>query len=104
MDDLNIRRDRHAGRITLTRPRALNALTHEMANAIKAALDGWRDDPAVRRPGEDGEAVLAVRGDREYIAVDVVGRAADGAVASGSRAAGATTTATATATSTRISA
>ena len=31
MDDLNIRRDRHAGRITLTRPRALNALTHEMA-------------------------------------------------------------------------
>ena len=39
MDDLNIRRDRHAGRITLTRPRALNALTHDMANAIKAALD-----------------------------------------------------------------
>ena len=36
MDDLNIRRDRHAGRITINRPQALNALSHEMANDIKA--------------------------------------------------------------------
>ena len=48
MTDLTIRIDRHAGRITLTRPQALNALTHDMVLAIEAALDAWRADPAVR--------------------------------------------------------
>lgn len=47
MDDLNIRKDRRAGRITFTREKALNALSHDMANAIEAALDGWRDDADV---------------------------------------------------------
>lgn len=47
MADLNIRRDRRAGRITFTRPQALNALNHEMALQIAAALTGWQDDPAV---------------------------------------------------------
>jgi enoyl-CoA hydratase len=36
-----------AGRITLNRPAALNALTHEMAQHIAAALTAWQDDPAV---------------------------------------------------------
>jgi len=36
-----------AGRITFNRPAALNALDHDMAMAIEAAIDGWRDDPAV---------------------------------------------------------
>lgn len=35
------------GRITLTRPDALNALTHQMCDSIEAAIDRWRDDPAV---------------------------------------------------------
>ncbi len=35
------------GRITLTRPDALNALTHQMCDSIEAALDRWRDDGAV---------------------------------------------------------
>jgi enoyl-CoA hydratase len=47
MSDINIRVSGRAGRITLTRPKALNALTYEMCMAIDAAVDQWRDDPAV---------------------------------------------------------
>lgn len=47
MDDLNIRKSGRAGRITFTRTKALNALSHDMANAIHAALDDWRDDNQV---------------------------------------------------------
>lgn len=47
MSDIDIRTEGHAGRITLTRPKALNALTHQMCLDIEAALDAWRDDPAV---------------------------------------------------------
>ncbi|SDK64142.1 enoyl-CoA hydratase/isomerase family protein [Paracoccus chinensis] len=77
MDDLNIRRDRHAGRITLTRPKALNALSHEMANAIKAALDGWRDDPAVRLVIIDAEGDRAFCAGGDIAAVYHGGRAGD---------------------------
>lgn len=35
------------GVITLTRPEALNALTHKMVMAIARALDHWRDDKSV---------------------------------------------------------
>lgn len=47
MSDIDIRIDGRAGRITLTRPQALNALTHAMLNAIAAALEKWRADPGV---------------------------------------------------------
>lgn len=47
MEDLNIRKRGRAGRITFTRPKALNALSHAMAVAIHRALDAWRDDPEV---------------------------------------------------------
>lgn len=47
MTDINIRITGHAGRITLNRPRALNAMTYEMCMAIDAVLKTWRDDPAV---------------------------------------------------------
>lgn len=43
MSDIDIRIAGRAGRITLQRPKALNALTYEMALAIEAAIDGWRD-------------------------------------------------------------
>ena len=46
--DLLIRKDRRAGRITFTRPQALNALSHDMALAISRALSGWAADPEVR--------------------------------------------------------
>ena len=46
-DDIHIRKEGKAGRITLTRPNALNALTFDMAMAIEAALIEWADDDAV---------------------------------------------------------
>jgi enoyl-CoA hydratase/carnithine racemase len=36
------------GRITLNRPKALNALTHAMVTAVLAQLEAWRDDPDIR--------------------------------------------------------
>ena len=45
--DIHIRKEGRTGRITLTRPKALNALSYDMAMAIEAALDDWRDDPEV---------------------------------------------------------
>lgn len=47
MPDIIIRKTGRAGRITLNRPDALNALTHEMCGAVEAALDDWRDDEGV---------------------------------------------------------
>lgn len=35
------------GVITLHRPKALNSLNHEMVRLIRAALDNWRNDPAI---------------------------------------------------------
>lgn len=58
-DEIAIRKEGRAGRITLTRPKALNALTHPMANAIAAALDEWEKDPAVHLVLIDGEGSRA---------------------------------------------
>ena len=60
MSDISIRITGHAGRITLQRPQALNAMTYEMCLAIEAALDAWRDDDAVR------VVVLDAEGDRAF--------------------------------------
>ena len=43
MIDISIRIEGRAGRITLQRPEALNALTYDMVLAIEVALDNWRD-------------------------------------------------------------
>ncbi len=43
-----VRTEGFAGRITLNRPRALNALNAGMCEAINAALLAWRQDDAVR--------------------------------------------------------
>jgi enoyl-CoA hydratase/carnithine racemase len=45
--DVLIRQDGRAGRITLNRPAALNALTHGMVRAISVALDEWEADARV---------------------------------------------------------
>ena len=47
MTDIDIRTAGRAGRITLQRPQALNAMTYEMCMAIDAALRNWREDDAV---------------------------------------------------------
>src|SRR3546814_19174563 len=54
--DVTIRAHGRVGHITLTRPRAINALTLEMCEAISAALLEWRTDPAV-------EAVIVDHGE-----------------------------------------
>ncbi len=49
MSDVLVRIEGRAGRITLNRPKALNALTYAMCLEIERAIDGWasRDDVAL---------------------------------------------------------
>ncbi|WP_295537028.1 enoyl-CoA hydratase/isomerase family protein [uncultured Thioclava sp.] len=51
-----------AGRLTFNRESALNALDHDMALAIEAALDAWRNDAAVDL------IIIDARGDRAFCA------------------------------------
>lgn len=45
--DIRFARQGRAGIVTLTRAKALNALTRDMVNALARALEAWRDDPAI---------------------------------------------------------
>ena len=47
MTDIIITKSGSAGRITLNRPKAMNAMTYAMCTAIEAALEAWRGDPTV---------------------------------------------------------
>jgi len=64
-DEVLIRREGRAGRITMNRPKALNALTHGMVGRIWEALLAWRDDPAVELILLDGagDRALCAGGD-----------------------------------------
>jgi enoyl-CoA hydratase len=46
-DEIILRQNGRLGRITLNRPKAINALTLPMVRAMRAALDRWRLDPRV---------------------------------------------------------
>jgi len=65
MSDLSTRIAGRAGRITLTRPKALNALSPPMSVDLEAALDAWRDDDAVAVVviDADGERAFCAGGD-----------------------------------------
>jgi len=43
-----IKREGRVGHVVLNRPKAINALTHEMVTIIQSALDDWVGDPAVQ--------------------------------------------------------
>jgi enoyl-CoA hydratase len=60
-----IRREGRAGRITLNRPKALNALTYPMVGEIQRALTAWESDPEVQLVILDGagERGLCAGGD-----------------------------------------
>ncbi|MDB6177523.1 enoyl-CoA hydratase/isomerase family protein [Paracoccus sp. Z330] len=77
MQDLNIRKTGKAGRITFTRPKALNALTHDMALAIQTALDDWRSDPQVALVIIDAEGERAFCSGGDIAAVYHAGLAGD---------------------------
>ncbi|MEJ6708615.1 MAG: 3-hydroxyisobutyryl-CoA hydrolase [Amylibacter sp.] len=62
MMDIHIRKDGYAGRITLHRPKALNALTYQMCLDIEVALDAWRDDDAVKL------VIIDAEGDKAFCA------------------------------------
>jgi enoyl-CoA hydratase len=64
-DEVLIRREGRAGRITMNRPQALNALTRAMVTPITEALLAWRDDPGVELVVLDGagERALCAGGD-----------------------------------------
>lgn len=59
MSDINIRVTGTAGRITLTRVKALNALSYDMCMAIDAALKDWRHDDRVKTVVIDAEGERA---------------------------------------------
>nr|MDQ2704986.1 3-hydroxyisobutyryl-CoA hydrolase [Pseudomonadota bacterium] len=46
-EDIRFERSGRAGIVTLTRPKALNALTHRMVKALSAALVSWEEDRGV---------------------------------------------------------
>jgi enoyl-CoA hydratase len=46
-DQIRFERSGKAGIVTLTRPKALNALTHRMVKALSTALTAWEDDSGV---------------------------------------------------------
>ncbi len=64
-EDVLIRKEGRAGRITLNRPAALNALTWAMALEIEKALDAWADDGQVQAVIVDaaGEKAFCAGGD-----------------------------------------
>ncbi|WP_170425234.1 enoyl-CoA hydratase/isomerase family protein [Ruegeria arenilitoris] len=62
MSDIYIRTTGRAGRITLTRPKALNALSYDMCMAIDTALRNWREDDAVDL------IILDAEGDKAFCA------------------------------------
>ncbi|MDJ0994231.1 MAG: enoyl-CoA hydratase/isomerase family protein [Dinoroseobacter sp.] len=77
MADIDIRREGRAGRVTLNRPDALNALTYEMCLAIKAALEDWREDPDVDLLIFDGTGERAFCAGGDIVEMYETGKAGD---------------------------
>jgi enoyl-CoA hydratase/carnithine racemase len=61
-DDILFERRGAAGIVTLNRPKALNAVTHEMVLALRAQLDRWAVDDAITR------VVVTAAGERAFSA------------------------------------
>lgn len=77
MVDLTTRKDRQAGRITFSRPQALNALSHEMVGILTSALMDWRDNPEVKLVIIDAEGDRAFCSGGDIAAVYQAGKAGD---------------------------
>lgn len=77
MAELSIRREGCAGRITLTRPKALNALSYQMCLAIDAALKDWAADPEIALVLIDAEGERAFCAGGDIAEMYETGRAGD---------------------------
>ena len=77
MSEISIRKQGRAGRITLTRPKALNAVTYEMCLAIEEALDSWREDDEVALVIIDAEGDKAFSAGGDIQKLYETGRAGD---------------------------
>ncbi|MGH1369285.1 MAG: 3-hydroxyisobutyryl-CoA hydrolase [Maritimibacter sp.] len=77
MTDILIYKEGRAGRITLNRPAALNALTYQMCLDIEAALEAWRDDDEVALVVIDGAGDKAFCAGGDIQELYTTGRAQD---------------------------
>ena len=77
MSDISVRVTGCAGRITLTRPKALNAVTYQMVAAIHAALEAWRGDASVSRVIIDAEGEKAFSAGGDIAQLYETGKAGD---------------------------
>lgn len=77
MSDIQIRTRGSAGRITLNRPEALNAMTYDMCLAIETALDDWRDSDTVHHVVIDAAAERAFCSGGDIAELYRTGRAGD---------------------------
>ena len=77
MLEIDVRKVRRAGRITLRRPAALNALTYSMCEAIETALNSWQEDPEVELAIIDAEGTRAFCAGGDIAAMYESGRRRD---------------------------
>jgi enoyl-CoA hydratase len=68
-DEILFSRRGAAGIVTLNRPQALNAVTHQMVLALRAQLGTWADDPAITRVvvTAAGEKAFSAGGDIRHL-------------------------------------
>lgn len=66
---IRVRKIGRIGQITLQRPEALNAVSHDMVLAIETALDGWRDDDDVACVliDAEGHKAFSAGGDLQFM-------------------------------------
>lgn len=74
LPELIVRTEGRAGRLTLNRPQALNALTHAQCLGTLEALSAWRDDPAVALVILDGAGPRAFCSGGDIAQVTLEGR------------------------------
>lgn len=77
MSEIWCRKEGRAGRITLQRPKALNALTEGMLKAIEAAIDEWAADDGVALVMIDAEGDRAFAAGGDIVDLYNTGRAGD---------------------------
>ena len=78
LEDLHVRREGAAGRITLNRPKALNSLTLDMVHSFATALDGWAEDDSVRVVVIDGAGTRGLCAGGDVRALNDSGSRGDG--------------------------